>query len=71
MELAAGGERPTYGVIVEKAGSRWFIRVPTVPGALASVWEHDHIEPIVRLAIASQIGLPDNSFDIEISESES
>ena len=73
MELAgqADGGRPTYEVIVEKAGSRWFVFVPAVPGALASVWKHEHIEPIVRMAIARELALPDDSFDIEISEAES
>jgi hypothetical protein len=66
-ELAS--ERPTFTVIAERAGATWFISVRDVPGALASVRRHDRIESTARAAIARELQLSKDSFDIEISES--
>jgi hypothetical protein len=69
MGTEVAGERQTFSVIVERAGATWFISVPDVPGALASVRRHDLIESIAKAAIARELQLPKDSFDIEISES--
>jgi hypothetical protein len=63
-------ERPTFKVLAEKAGVTWFISVPDVPGALASVRRHDYIESIARAAISRVLGLSEESFDVEIDEVE-
>lgn len=63
--------RPTYKVVVERAGANWYISVPDVPGALASVRRSEHIESIARSAIARKLGLPEDSFRVEISTAES
>jgi len=63
-------ERPTYEVIAERAGNSWFISVPSVPGALASTREHNRIEAIVRGVVARELGVPRDSFDLDIRSSE-
>jgi hypothetical protein len=62
------GERPRFKVLAEKAGATWFISVPDVPGALASVRRRDYIESIARAAIARVLTLPENDFDVQIDE---
>lgn len=63
--------KPTYKVVVEKAGANWYISVPDVPGALASVRRSEYIESIARSAIARKLGLSEDSFSVEINASES
>jgi hypothetical protein len=66
---SSGRERPTYHVIAERAGASWFISVPAVPGALTRTRLHDEIEPIARAAIARELDVPEDSFDVDISSS--
>jgi hypothetical protein len=63
-------ERPSYNVVAERAGSTWFISVPSVPGALASTRRHDQIEAIARVVIAQALDVPQDSFDVDTSSSD-
>lgn len=63
-------DRPVFKVLAERAGAIWFISVPDVPGALASVRRREYVESIARAAIARVVDLPEDGFDVEISEVE-
>lgn len=60
-------KRPSYNVVAERAGSTWFISVPSVPGALASTRRHDQIEGIARVVIAQALDVPQDSFDVNVN----
>lgn len=70
MRRVGSDDRPVFKVLAERAGAIWFISVPDVPGALASVRRRDYIESIARAAIARVVNLPEDGFDVEISEIE-
>jgi hypothetical protein len=63
-------ERPTYNVIVERAGDIWLFSVLSVPEPLASTRRHDRIEAIARVVIAQALHAPQDSFEVEISSSD-
>jgi hypothetical protein len=57
-------DRQHYFVHAHQTAGLWAISVPELPGVRAETRAKDEIEIIARTAIASELGISENSFDV-------
>jgi len=61
-------ETKTYTALAERGGGWWTITVPELRGVFTQARRLANVEPTARDAIALFLGIPADSFDIEVRE---
>ena len=64
-----GADRHVYGVVAERDGRRWFLRVGELPGVFSQVRRLDQAERMARDAIAAFLDTEPDGFDIAVAVS--
>lgn len=59
--------RASYTAECHRAGDWWGVSVPSVPGVFTQARRLDQIEDMARDAIATMLGVPPRSFDVDVA----